>query len=213
MVKVLGIDEAGRGPVFGPLVMVGFLIDEKKVKTLKEIGVKDSKLLTPHKREELIDQLEDMGEIFIRVIEPHQIDGFNLNRLEKIATRDIILEARPDHAIIDAFEKRLEEKLALSANGYTGKVTAEHKADLNYEVVGAASIVAKVMRDREIEKLKENYGDFGSGYPSDPKTAKFVKEMIHNKETLPSFVRKSWDTIRRITEKEAQVNLEGFLGP
>lgn len=211
--KVLGIDEAGRGPVLGPLVMVGFLIDEERIKTLREIGVKDSKLLTPHKREELIGQLEDMGEIFIRVIEPHQIDGFNLNRLEKIATRDIILEAKPDHAVIDAFEKRLEEKLALAANGYTGKVTAEHKADLKYAVVGAASIVAKVLRDREIEKLKVNYGDFGSGYPSDPKTARFVEELIKSKETLPGFVRKSWDTIRRVTEKEAQINLEGFLGP
>ncbi len=88
--KVLGIDEAGRGPVIGPMIMAGFMIDEEKIPELKKIGVKDSKLLTPQKREELNKILKTMGTPFVRVIEPHQIDGFNLNRLEKMATRDII---------------------------------------------------------------------------------------------------------------------------
>ncbi|MBR9680821.1 MAG: ribonuclease HII [Candidatus Altiarchaeota archaeon] len=209
--KVLGIDEAGRGPVLGPLVMVGYLIDEEKISTLKKMGVKDSKVLSPKIREELAEKLEKIGDIFIRVIEPHQIDGFNLNRLEKIATRDIVLESNPDHVIIDAFEKRLEEKLGLSYHGYQGKITSEHKADVKYEVVGAASIVAKVLRDKAIEKLKVDYGDFGSGYPSDPKTSRFVQELIRSKQNLPGFVRRSWDTVRREVEKESQIKLENFL--
>ncbi|MBR9689862.1 MAG: ribonuclease HII [Candidatus Altiarchaeota archaeon] len=210
--KVLGIDEAGRGPVIGPMVMGGFMIDDDRIPELKLMGVKDSKLLTPERREELAEKLQKMGDVFIRVIEPHQIDGFNLNRLEKIATRDIILEASPDKVIIDAFEKNLEAKLALkTGHGFNGKVIAEHKADLKYEVVGAASIVAKVLRDKEIKALQGTYGDFGSGYPSDPKTAEFVKNIIKSKQALPSFIRKSWDTVRRVLENESQVKLSGFL--
>lgn len=209
---ILGIDEAGRGPVIGPMVMVGFLVDEEKLDELKEMGVKDSKMLEPQTREKLKEKLEKLGKVFVRVIEPHQIDAFNLNRLEKVATRDIVLEASPDKVIIDAFEKNLERKLALDVgHGFKGQVVAEHKADEKYTVVGAASIVAKVMRDKAIEGIRATYGDFGSGYPGDPKTAEYVEKLIRSKQKLPDFVRKSWDTVKRVQEEEAQVKLGDFL--
>lgn len=211
-VLILGIDEAGRGPVIGPMVMVGFLVDEEKLDELKEMGVKDSKMLEPQTREKLKEKLEKLGKVFVRVIEPHQIDAFNLNRLEKVATRDIVLEASPDKVIIDAFEKNLERKLALDVgHGFKGQVVAEHKADEKYTVVGAASIVAKVMRDKAIEGIRATYGDFGSGYPGDPKTAEYVEKLIRSKQKLPDFVRKSWDTVKRVQEEEAQVKLGDFL--
>ncbi len=210
--KVLGIDEAGRGPVIGPMVMVGFLVDEEKIEELKKLGVKDSKQLDAPTRERLKKELEKIGRVFVRVIEPHQIDAFNLNRLEKMATRDIVLEASPDKVVIDAFEKNLEKKLALDVgHGFKGEVVAEHKADEKYPVVGAASIVAKVLRDEAVKRIKEVYGDFGSGYPGDPKTAEYVEKLIRSRQRLPDFVRKSWDTVKRVQEEEAQVKLRDFL--
>jgi len=204
--KILGIDEAGRGPVLGPMVMVGFLIDEEKIPVLKKIGVKDSKLLTPEKREELYPQLLEIGKAFVRIVEPNQIDYYNLNSLERMTARDIVLEASPERVIIDAFERDLERRLNVEV-----EVIAEHKADLKYEVVGAASIVAKVLRDREIDKLKKIHGDIGSGYAHDEKTIAFVHKLIKSKEVLPPFVRKSWDTVRRVIENEEQVKLGDFL--
>ena len=205
--KIMGIDEAGRGPVLGPMVMVGFMLDEELLPELKKMGVKDSKLLKPEVREILDVKLRKIGKPFIRVIGPRQIDGFNLNRLEKMATRDIILEGSPNKVIIDAFENNLERKLNLPKV----KIIAEHKADLKYEIVGAASIIAKVLRDKRIKEIQKEYGDIGSGYPGDPKTAKFVQEIVKSKKELPPFVRKSWGTIKRITEQEAQTALTGFL--
>jgi ribonuclease HII len=210
---VLGVDEAGRGPVIGPMVMVGFLVEEERLEELKKMGVKDSKQVEAGKREELKVEIERVGKVFVRVIEPHQIDAFNMNRLEKMATRDIVLEASPDKVIIDAFEKNLERKLALDVgHGFKGEVVAEHKADEKYTVVGAASIVAKVIRDEAIRKIHKTYGDFGSGYPGDPKTAEYVEKLIRSKQRLPDFVRKSWDTVKRVQEEEAQVKLRDFLG-
>ncbi len=186
--------------------MVGFLIEHDRLEELEVMGVKDSKKLTPGKREELAEKLQEMGEVFVKVIEPHQIDAFNLNRLEMMAVRDIVARARPDRAVIDAFEKRLEEKLGLDI-----EVVAEHRADENHVVVGAASIVAKVLRDREIARLREEHGDFGSGYPGDPKTAEFIARLVRSKERLPPFVRRSWDTVKRLQEAESQAKLSGFF--
>jgi len=204
-VKVLGIDEAGRGPVIGPLVMVGFMIDEEKEEELRKIGAKDSKQLSREKREELAEKLKKMGKIVIKVIHPWQIDAENINKLERQAAREIILEAEPDLVIIDGFEKNLDKKLGVKA-----KVIAEPKADVNYAVVSAASIIAKVTRDAMIEELKEKYGDFGSGYPGDEKTVRFVEQLVKKHKKLPEFVRKSWGTTRRIIEEEEQAKLTDF---
>ena len=204
--EVLGIDEAGRGPVIGPMVMVGFMIDKEKEKELKELGVKDSKKLSPEERERIYEELIKMGKVFRRIIYPNQIDAENINKLEKDAARGIIVESGARMVIIDGFEKKLEEKLGIKEV----KIIAEPKADEKYLVVGAASIVAKVERDRFIEELKRKYGDFGTGYPSDPRTVRFVEELIKTHKRIPEFVRKSWGTTKRIIEKEEQRRLTDF---
>ena len=99
--KVLGIDEAGRGPVIGPMVMVGFAVEEDKLEKLKELGVKDSKQLNRSRREELAKKLREIGEIVIKIIHPWQIDAENINRIEKKVAKAIIMEVQPDKVIID----------------------------------------------------------------------------------------------------------------
>ncbi len=206
MPKILGIDEAGRGPVIGPLVMVGFLLEEGKLGELAKLGVRDSKQLTAAKREELEPKIRGLGEVFMEIVHPWQIDAENLNILERKAAKRIISAAKPDKAFIDAFERKLDKKLQFQGV----KIIAEYKADDKYPIVGAASIVAKVHRDNAIKALAEKYGRMGSGYPSDPETRRFVEAWIKTNKTIPEFVRKSWGTTRGIVEKAEQKSLADF---
>ncbi|MBE2900352.1 ribonuclease HII [Methanothermobacter thermautotrophicus] len=202
--KVLGIDEAGRGPVIGPLVVAGVMIPERKFSILRKMGVKDSKKLTPERRRFLARKIRRISRVFTVKISASDIDrmremGFNLNEIEKIAIKRIIAEARPDRVIIDSVDvkpERLEEEI----RSHFGEieVTAEHGADTRYYPVAAASIMAKVERDLEIEKIKKKnrkLGDIGSGYPADPRTRKFLESFTY--EELPGFVRRSWATVQR----------------
>jgi ribonuclease HII len=77
---------------------------------------------------------------------------------------------------------------------------SEHKADRNFAVVSAASIIAKVERDREIAELAKTLGFFGSGYPSDPRTVKFLEKCCQDLEEYPEYVRKSWRPARKIRD-------------
>lgn len=215
--KICGIDEAGRGPVIGPLVMVGILIEETDEKKLVDIKVKDSKLLTPKQRESMNEKVINAVESYkLIMVTPNEIDsavddknGFNLNLLEAQKTAQIINELKPDKVIVDcpstnisAYVKYLTKYIETPT-----EIIAEHKADVKYPVVSAASIIAKVARDKEIERLKEEYDvDFGSGYPADPKTKEFIKD---NYNKYP-FFRKSWETFKKIAKAQHQKSLEGF---
>ncbi|MBR9680123.1 MAG: ribonuclease HII [Candidatus Altiarchaeota archaeon] len=203
---VIGIDEAGRGPVIGPMVMVGFAIDDKAEKQLRKMGVKDSKQLSPEKRENLATELREMGQFAIRRIWPAQIDAGNLNRLEKDAVRGIVAELEGDRVIIDGFEKHLEQKLNLKDI----EVISEFKADEKYPIVSAASIIAKTERDHVVAELRKEHGDFGSGYPSDPKTRAFLKSWFKQNKQWPDFVRRSWGTARQMVEKIEQARITDF---
>ena len=207
--KILGIDEAGRGCVIGPLVMCGYLIDESKLKELKKMGVKDSKLLTAKKRSEIKEKIEKIADDFILLkVSAREIDKLrnisNLNKVEIERMQHIINLLRPDKAIVDAIEantKKFHQKLIARLNGT--EVIAENFADKKYPIVGAASILAKVHRDAEIEELNKRY-DFGSGYTSDPRTISFLKNWAKRNKDFPDFVRKSWITIQLILEEKEQ---------
>ncbi len=204
---IAGVDEAGRGPVIGPLVVAGVLAEEDDLEWLKKIGVKDSKQLTKSKRERIFDEIVSTFEYTTVFITPQEIDstrksGISLNLLEASAFCRIINKLTPKIAYIDCVginTRKFEENILKNLNVECSLVV-EHKADANHPVVSAASIVAKVLRDREIENLKVEYGDFGSGYPSDPKTINFLEEAIFSGE-LPEFVRKSWATVERIKNR------------
>jgi ribonuclease HII len=214
--NTLGIDEAGRGAVIGSLIVAGIIIPQEKEEILKNMGVKDSKRLTPQRRKVLARKLKGMFKYSIIEKTAEEIDDLrgkntNLNRIEEIAIKELINELNIsdyNKIILDCFDvnpKRAKDKFKSFIDKKTDniEIVAEHKADDNYIPVSAASILAKERRDEIIENLKKEYrkiGDIGSGYPSDPKTISFLKKYKYN--NLPNIVRKSWKTIKSLKNQE-----------
>ncbi|MCQ2971993.1 MAG: ribonuclease HII [archaeon] len=204
--EILGIDEAGRGSVLGPLVVAGVIIPEKMHSIVERMGVKDSKRLSPSRRTVLSRKLKKMFTYETVILTAQDIDrkraeGINLNEIEREAMEEIILKIKPQKAILDAVDikaERFQEKVAKST-GYD--VIAEHKADDTYIEVGAASIIAKQTRDEIIAEINKEYrkiGGIGSGYPSDPTTKKFLTRYTYDE--MPDFVRKSWATVAKMKD-------------
>jgi len=221
VIKILfcGIDEAGRGPVLGPLVMCGILVKEEDLNKLVKLKVKDSKLLTKQKREGLFEKIKDVSyKCEIVEIHPDEIDnavnnqdGLNLNKLEARKTAEILNELKPDKAIIDAPSNNIKayrQYLFKFIKNKHIELILEHKADLNYPIVSAASILAKVTRDNEIDKIKKEINiDVGSGYMTDKKTVAFLEKYY---EKYPYLFRKSWFPYKDILNKKFQSKLEDF---
>ncbi len=216
MTLICGIDEAGKGPVIGPLVVCGITIKTEDEHKLKELGVNDSKLLTPKKREFLYPQILKIIENHELVISsPQEIDAAlqspdtNLLWFEADYIAAIINKLKPNTAVVDcptgnipAFDEYVKKKLNVDC-----KLISEHKADQNHLTVAAASIIAKVTRDRIIEEIKLEVGDFGSGYPSDPKTKIFIQ---HNYLTHAKIFRKTWKTYKNVIASKEQKGLGDF---
>jgi len=207
-VREAGIDEAGRGPVIGPLVVACVVLDSAGLAFLRSY-VRDSKALTPRARSRVYRLIESAAEeIKLKVLQPNEVDWAvenlprGLNELEAIAAAELIdsLESRVEVVYVDSpdpIPARYAEMIASRLRRASVVVAANH-AEALYPHVAAASIVAKVVRDSIIEELKREYGDFGSGYPSDPKTRSFIEEFLREGLELPPIVRKSWGTLRRL---------------
>ena len=219
MGSVLGIDEAGRGSVIGPLVVGGFLVDLDRLPELRATGARDSKELSPRRREEVREALARVGVCRTIAIPPREIDRFvahgDLNRLEARAFAQLVRELSPDSVRVDACDTNafrfgsLVERLA----GGRVPVTARHRADRDDPIVGAASIVAKVERDRRVARLRQRLdADFGSGYPSDPRTVEFLRSGLSRASPRPAFVRWSWSTMKRVKAARPARSLDSF-GP
>ena len=214
-----GIDEAGRGAVIGPLVIAGVTINKKDIIKLTELNIKDSKMLTKNQRENLFPKILSIATSYrIEIIHPQEIDNavmgnnsLNLNKLEANYTAKIINLLNPDEVIIDCPSNNIltyKEYFIRFIEKREIKILLEHKADINYPIVSSASIIAKVTRDDEIEKIKKKINiDFGSGYPSDPLTKEFLKGNITKH---PDIFRKSWSTVRRINKTKSEINLYSF---
>ena len=232
---ICGIDEARRGPIIGPMVMCGAMMEEKDLPKLIALKPKDSKLMTKEEREELYPKLLSVLKYYhVLIIQPDEIDkavkgadGLNLNRLEAHKQAEILNEFNPDQAIIDCpsnnidsyriYLKKLLKSYRSEASGELKNqkflsnkevdLILEHKAE-RYPLVAAASIIAKVTGDREIEATKKELGiDFGSGYMSDPKTVAFLQK---NFEKYPELFRKSWFPYQELVNKKFQSNLSDF---
>ena len=213
---IAGVDEAGRGCVIGPLVVAGVMVEAEVLPILTELGVKDSKLLTPQKRELLYPAILQLTEkVHTIKVPPCEIDKVvgtvrqlhKLNRLEAQTMAQVIEALKPDEAYVDAadtvehrFGHHIQECLKIKT-----RIVSRHKADRIYPVVSAASIIAKVERDREITKLKVDYGDFGSGYLTDEKTVAFLRQLIERSDEYPSFVRKSWKPAKRVKSEKGTI--------
>ncbi len=208
-----GVDEAGRGPVIGPMVIAIVCIDDKDVNRLIRAGVRDSKELNHNSRVAIYRRIEEIAVcIDYQIVDPSTIDAYvskhKLNVLEaqmiselvkrcasKVKVSKVYVDS-PD-VIPDRFSSMIR---ALLGPNFNVCIEAFNKADKIVPVVSAASIVAKCVREREIARLKAVYGDFGSGYPSDPRTISFIRSWIKRHGRLPEFVRKSWSTVKRIIE-------------
>jgi ribonuclease HII len=218
---ILGIDEAGRGPVIGPMVLAGCLITEEAQVELKKLGVKDSKELTQKRREFLSEKIKAIVETFEIVLShPHEIDsslndGTNLNHLEAIKIAEIINKINKGYGrirviidcpsvTIEKWTDHLKTKIETLSNL---EIICEHKADRNHIAVSAASILAKCIREKEMDKLRGLYGiEIGSGYTSDPSTIKFL-ELNVEKHNNTDIFRKTWETWKRASDKMIQRKL------
>jgi ribonuclease HII len=216
--RVCGVDDAGRGPVIGPLVIAGVKIEEMKIDELRKLGVKDSKMLLASTRTRLSKEIpgivEDYHIIELAATELDKIVNRapkfqRLNLLEAKAMAQVIKKLNPDVAYVDSSDTRPErfKNNILDCLSFTPRIVSEHKADINYAVVSAASIMAKVHRDERIDDLKREYGEIGSGYAHDPATVRFLRSYYTEHGDFPSIVRRSWKTLRNIVADLSQTSL------
>jgi ribonuclease HII len=213
---LIGVDDAGRGPVIGPMVLAGILVEKDKEEIIKELGAKDSKLLAPAKRRHLARKLKADYKYHVEKSSPKEIDDCdNLNNLEAVKAAMIInklaegvdgeIEAILDCPSVNTAEwAAYVKKLVINQKI---KIRAEHKADFNYPVVSGASIIAKETREDEIDALRKKLdAKFGSGYPSDPQTVEFIKHNYKNPKYV-DIIRHSWETVKKLHEKANQRQL------
>ena len=204
--QICGVDDAGRGSMLGPLVIAGISLEKKKLRKLSALGVKDSKKISPKKREELFkDIIKIVDGYYITKISPKSIDAnvrkHCLNDLEAKHMAKVVLKLNPDTSYVDSCDvnpKRFGKEISSLSENH--KIKSYHHADSRFVVVSAASILAKVTRDKAIEKLRKDF-DLGSGYPSDSKTVGFVNKFYKKNHFMPNFVRKSWKPVQKIFEK------------
>ena len=204
--QICGVDDAGRGSMLGPLVIAGVSLNKKNIRKLSTLGVKDSKKLTAKKREELYKKIISLVDnYYVAKISPKSIDTsvakHGLNHLEAKYMAKVITKLDPDTSFVDSCDvnpKRFGKEISSLSNNK--KIRSYHHADSRFVVVSAASIIAKVTRDRAIIRLQKDH-DLGSGYPSDTRTISFVKKYYKKQKTMPNFVRKSWKPTKKIIDK------------
>ena len=212
---IIGLDEAGRGPVLGPMVIALVKISGQDLKSIENLSVKDSKKHSKNRREELFKIITNNYDVRYEILEAKTIDKLrdtiNLNKIEIMAftklINSVLKEEYPNYKdsnkiqkintkieiYIDAcssnekaFANQIKSKLIVNDENNI-KIIAEHKADENYKIVSAASIIAKVIRDREIEKYKNIYGEIGSGYTSDKITINYLITFLKFSNSFSQF--------------------------
>lgn len=217
----LGIDDAGRGPVVGPMILAGVLINESAEKEFRTLGVKDSKQLTQKRREIFEKEIKEKSISFhLALTFPDELDkaleyGTNLNELEAIKAAEIINKLNDEKTkikiIVDCpsvsimkWTDSLKMKIKHLSNI---ELSCEHKADVNHVCVSAASVLAKCERERQMDKLRLEYGpEIGSGYTSDPSTCRFLEKNAEKYQDAGIF-RKSWITYKNACKKAEQKTL------
>jgi ribonuclease HII len=211
---ICGVDEAGKGSVLGPMVVAAVGISSEDL--LKDIGVRDSKVLSAKERERLYTILRKKCRVATVRLDAEEIDivrrEMTLNEVVARAHAKVIVKLSPDLAYVDAcdvntfrYAEMVKNHLVLPC-----EIISEHHADEKFPVVSAASIIAKVTRDRAIATLAKKYGRIGSGYPSDPVTIRFLNSYIDEHRVPPPIARKSWKTVSTILSKKSQRSLEDF---
>jgi ribonuclease HII len=202
---VLGLDEAGRGSVLGPMAVGAYLVDRDRIPEVVAAGATDSKKLSARRRGEVRERLAPIGAAEVVLVSAREIDAENINTIEERVFVELIARHRPDRLELDApvhprgipaLVARM--RAALASRGVSvPEMVVEPKADLNHPSVGAASIFAKLARDAAIAEL----GPVGSGYPSDPVTRAWILDHIRREAPLPACVRSRWGTIDKLRQQ------------
>jgi len=214
---IVGVDEAGRGPVIGPLVVAGVAVESDV--PLRQMNCRDSKKLSPERREALAPEIEKVAKFELVVIPAERIDvmraEMSLNDFEAKLFAEVIEKFHPETAYVDAadvdeieFKRCVRRELTFEV-----EIVSQHNADELFPVVSAASILAKVRRDREMRGIEAAIGrTIGSGYASDSDTTAFLEAWIREHGSLPPHTRASWDTARRLLAASKNHKLDDFGG-
>ena len=211
---ICGVDEAGKGSVLGPLVVAGISITSEE--RIADLGVKDSKLLPARERERLYPLIRRRCNVATVTIAAQEIDAIRnemtMNACVARAHARVIEKLSPSTAYVDACDVNCFRyaEMVKAHLSRPCEIVSEHHADEKYMVVSAASIVAKVVRDREIVKLAKKYGEIGSGYPSDPVTIRWLTGYIGEHPSPPLIARRSWKTVGALLAKKNQRSLLDF---
>ncbi|MBN2066648.1 MAG: ribonuclease HII [Candidatus Thermoplasmatota archaeon] len=217
---IAGVDEAGRGPVIGPLVVAGLTVEDDNA--LVNMHVRDSKKLSPAKRRFLAKKVKESAISYeIIAIAASDIDDMRkvmtLNEIEVHAFSRVIKKLKPHVCYVDAADVDGDRfgRDILSQLSFKPEMVSKHKADDLYPIVSAASILAKTTRDAEIEKIaqileKKISLPLGSGYPADPITQIFLKAWVDRFGTLPPHVRHSWKTAKVLLKNHNTKTLDKF---
>jgi ribonuclease HII len=222
-VTTFGVDEAGKGPVLGSMFAAAVAVESASVLP-GDVG--DSKGIAPSRREAMAAELraDDRVGVGIAEVPPDRIDdpGTDMNTLTVAVQAEAIGELATTDAgpsvgdgtpgVVDAgdvdaerFGRRVADRL-----GFDPEIEAAHGADEDSPIVGAASVVAKVARDAHVEGIAAEYGEFGSGYPSDDRTREFLRRYVDEHGELPPFARSSWSTCEDVLAAAEQSNLSEF---
>jgi ribonuclease HII len=198
-------------------VVCGVAVDDDA--KLVQMGVKDSKSLSRKRREELAPRIFEVSAVEVLELPAEQIDSMRshmtMNEIEALMFARIIDKLSPEVAYLDAAdasEERFSE-MVLSCVTCGARAVARHKADVQFPVVSAASIIAKVTRDSRIDSIQEEVGQpIGSGYTSDPLTRAFIKEWLEREHSLPPHVRRTWETSQKLMAMNGIRRLDSFEG-
>ncbi len=225
-ILVAGLDEAGRGPVIGPLVIGCVILGQEKLAVLDEIGVDDSKKLSPKKRAIMAQKIKEVADFWdVLVITPaeinhlHYVKKLTLNQIEEMHFAQLLnrTQNKPDEVFLDACdvkEDRFGRTIGAMLQFTPQKIISKHKGDAIFKIVGAASIIAKFERDQILASYTEKYGRVGSGYPADPYTKKFLDDYYQQHRIFPPIVRTWWKTaeniVKKYTNQKAQKKLTDF---
>jgi ribonuclease HII len=217
-VLIGGVDEAGRGSIIGPLVIAGISIKQDRIMDLHHLGVRDSKMLTAKARTSLFAIVSEMVDsLCIYKIDCSVIDenvfSKGLNKLEAETMAYVIDNLKADMVYVDScdtdpgrYKHYIESRLITSKS----KLYSMHHADSLNIVVSAASIIAKFVRDGEIQEIRKTHCNIGSGYPSDVKTMRFIRNWVSEYKCAPRFARKSWRPLREMLEEVSTYKITQF---
>ena len=201
--QVCGVDEAGRGSVLGPLVVAGVRASRARLAGLQALGVRDSKALSPGRRAQLCRAIRAEAEVSVSVASPSSVDRavrrHKLNDLEAERMARIVAKLGADVSYVDSCDVNAA-RFGRRVSQLSGRrVLSYHRADSRFTAVAAASVVAKVERDRLLERLRRSGAAEGSGYPSDPRTMEFLRGYVRAHGSAPGSARASWKPVRLMT--------------